>query len=104
MTSIKRGFAAMSPEAHRKIASMGGKAVPAAKRSFSTNRDLATVAGQKGGAAVQPHRRSFYYNRALARAAGQKGGRAVSPERRTFSDPEVAKEAALKSVANRKKS
>jgi len=46
-----RGFASMSPEKQREIASKGGRAVPAEKRSFSQDRDLASTAGRKGGAA-----------------------------------------------------
>jgi general stress protein YciG len=45
----KRGFASMSPERQREIASKGGKSVPGDKRSFSQNRDLAAQAGRKGG-------------------------------------------------------
>jgi general stress protein YciG len=45
----KRGFASMSPEKQREIASKGGKGVPSEKRSFSQNRDLASQAGRKGG-------------------------------------------------------
>ncbi len=45
----KRGFASMSPEKQREIASKGGKSVPSEKRSFSQNRDLASNAGRKGG-------------------------------------------------------
>ncbi len=41
----KRGFASMSPEKQREIASKGGKSVPSEKRSFSQNRDLASNAG-----------------------------------------------------------
>ncbi|WP_454717995.1 general stress protein [Caulobacter segnis] len=47
----KRGFAAMSPEKRREIAAKGGASVPAEKRSFSQNRDLATRAGRVGGSA-----------------------------------------------------
>ena len=46
-----RGFAAMTPERRREIARKGGSSVPAAKRSFSANRDLAEAAGRKGGLA-----------------------------------------------------
>jgi len=42
------GFAALSPEKRREIASLGGRAVPREKRSFSTNRDLASRAGRLG--------------------------------------------------------
>ena len=44
-----RGFASMNQERQRQIASMGGKAVPDEKRSFSQNRRLAAEAGRKGG-------------------------------------------------------
>jgi general stress protein YciG len=46
-----RGFASMTMEKRREIASKGGKAVPAEKRSFSQDRDLASTAGRKGGIA-----------------------------------------------------
>jgi general stress protein YciG len=39
----------MTPERRREIASLAGKSVPAAKRSFSQNRELARAAGRKGG-------------------------------------------------------
>jgi general stress protein YciG len=45
----KRGFASMSMEKRREIASKGGKSVPAEKRSFSMDRNLASDAGRKGG-------------------------------------------------------
>lgn len=44
-----RGFAALSPEQRREIARKGGASVPAAKRSFAQDRDLASQAGRKGG-------------------------------------------------------
>lgn len=47
----KRGFASMSVEKRRAIASMGGKNVPGDKRSFSQDRTLAATAGRKGGLA-----------------------------------------------------
>lgn len=39
----------MTPERRREISSLGGKAIPAQKRSFSQNRELAREAGRKGG-------------------------------------------------------
>ena len=45
----RRGFAAMLPERRREIARMGGAAVPADKRSFTKDRDLAATAGKAGG-------------------------------------------------------
>ena len=49
MSTSKRGFASISVEKRREIASKGGKSVPAEKRSFSQNRNLASEAGRKGG-------------------------------------------------------
>ncbi len=48
-TPARRGFAAMSPEQRRFIASKGGRSVPADRRSFSQDRQLAARAGRKGG-------------------------------------------------------
>ncbi|TVR11692.1 MAG: stress-induced protein [Salinarimonadaceae bacterium] len=48
-TAAKRGFAAMSAEKRREIASKGGRSVPADKRSFAQDRALASKAGRKGG-------------------------------------------------------
>lgn len=45
----RRGFASMDPERQRAIAAKGGAAVPADKRSFSQDRQLAADAGRKGG-------------------------------------------------------
>jgi uncharacterized protein len=53
MSTSRRGFASMNPERQREIASKGGKSVPAEKRSFSQNRDLAAEAGRKGGLVSQ---------------------------------------------------
>lgn len=44
-----RGFASMDEEKQRKIASKGGKSVPAEERSFSKDPELASEAGRKGG-------------------------------------------------------
>jgi general stress protein YciG len=45
----KRGFAAMSAERRREIASKGGASVPDEKRTFSKDKVLAAEAGRKGG-------------------------------------------------------
>lgn len=47
----RRGFAAMDPARRREIAKKGGGSVPAEKRSFAKDRDLAASAGRKGGEA-----------------------------------------------------
>lgn len=46
-----RGFAALSPERRREIASKGGKSVEPQERAFSRNPELARRAGQIGGEA-----------------------------------------------------
>lgn len=48
---LRKGFAAMDPERQRAISRMGGRALPADKRSFSVNPALAASAGRKGGMA-----------------------------------------------------
>jgi general stress protein YciG len=68
----KRGFAAMSPEKRKEIASKGGKSVPASKRAFLVNRDLAVKAGRKSGQARRPEKRPFHLDRDLASRAGKK--------------------------------
>jgi general stress protein YciG len=78
----KRGFASLSLERRREIAAKGGAAVPAAKRSFSRNRELAVKAGAEGGAAVKRENRTFSKNRSLASEAGRKGG--VTPDRKIW--------------------
>lgn len=69
-----RGFACLSPERMREIARMGGKSVPAEKRSFSQDPELAARAGKKGGLNVDPAKRTFSRDPSLASAAGRKGG------------------------------
>lgn len=97
-----RGFAALTPERRRKIAAMGGRAVPKYKRTFRKNRQLAKVAGRKGGQNTPADKRSFSCNRALARAAGCLGGRATLPKKRAFArNRPLAKRAGLLGLARR---
>jgi len=69
-----RGFASMDAARQREIARKGGRSVPAEKRSFSRDPELAASAGRKGGNSVPAEQRSFSRNRALAVQAGRKGG------------------------------
>src|SRR5256714_15368015 len=82
-----RGFASMNTERQRQIASMGGKAVPDEKRSFSQNRRLAAEAGRKGGQSAPGSKRSFSQNRALAAAARRKAGQSLPRAERRLSAP-----------------
>lgn len=54
MTELKskRGFASMSPEKQREIASLGGKAAHAKGRAHEFTPDEARRAGRKGGLSV----------------------------------------------------
>lgn len=72
--SGKRGFASMTPERRKEIASKGGKSVKPENRSFASNRDLAAKAGKKGGSKHRPEKRAFHMDRDLASRAGKKGG------------------------------
>lgn len=78
MTETKkpRGFAAMDKAKQLELARKGGKFIPAEKRSFSRNRELAIASGRKGGKAVSGKKRSFSTNLSLAKEAGKKGGAA----------------------------
>ncbi len=49
----KRGFASMSPEKQREIASKGGKASHASGRGHQWDKHAASVAGRKGGEAMR---------------------------------------------------
>lgn len=72
----RRGFASMTPERRREIASKGGKSVAPENRSFSKDRTLAARAGKKGGMAVESDKRAYSKDRALAAEAGRAGGKA----------------------------
>jgi general stress protein YciG len=52
----RRGFAAMSPERQRQIASMGGRTAHASGHAHKYTSEEARAAGRKGGAAVSQDR------------------------------------------------
>lgn len=52
----RRGFASMSPEKRRKIASKGGKAAHEMGRAHEFTSEEARAAGSKGGKAVSRNR------------------------------------------------
>jgi general stress protein YciG len=49
----KRGFAAISPERRREIASMGGRAAHLSGRAHQFTSEEARIAGSKGGSAAK---------------------------------------------------
>ena len=52
----RRGFAAMSPEKQRSIASLGGKAAHVQGTAHRFTREEAVIAGRKGGTAPRTPR------------------------------------------------
>jgi general stress protein YciG len=67
----RRGFAAMSPEMQREIASKGGKAAHAKGTAHEFTPEEAREAGRKGGQAVSRNRQHMS-------AIGSVGGKVVS--------------------------
>lgn len=71
----KRGFAAMSPERQKEIASKGGKAAHKQGVAHKFDADEARKAGQKGGQAVSR-------NREHMAEIGRRGGKASGSKRK----------------------
>jgi general stress protein YciG len=69
-----RGFAALSPERRRELASRGGKAAHAAGTAHTFSVEEAAAAGRKGGRAAQALGVAHEFTVEEARAAGRKGG------------------------------
>ena len=73
MEKVRKGFATMSPERKREIASKGGKAAHRLGRAHEFTSEQAKIAGAKGGQAVARDRRHMA-------EIGRKGGEAVSKD------------------------
>ncbi len=78
-----RGFASMSREKQREIASKGGHAAHAKGTAHEFSADEARAAGRKGGEAVSR-------DRAPMAAIGRAGGHNSNRNRRTGSEPPEA--------------
>lgn len=76
-TKSTRGFAGMSKDARRAIASKGGKAAHAQGRAHQFDRDEATHAGRLGGLKVSRDRE---YMAAIGRKGGQARGRSIAAQ------------------------
>ncbi|MBL8505954.1 MAG: stress-induced protein [Methylobacillus glycogenes] len=74
-TPAPRGFAAMSPQKQREIASMGGKAAHAKGTAHEFDSNSARLAGRKGGQAAHAKGTAHQFTSKEAQAAGRKGGR-----------------------------
>ncbi len=71
----RRGFAAMTPDAQRAIASLGGRAAHARGTAHQFTSDEAREAGRKGGRAAHARGTAHQFTPDEAREAGRKGGR-----------------------------
>jgi general stress protein YciG len=69
-----RGFAAMSAERQRSIASMGGRAAHARGTAHAFTPEEARRAGAKGGRVAHARGTAHEFTSEEARAAGRKGG------------------------------
>jgi general stress protein YciG len=70
-----RGFAGMDDDKQRDIASKGGQSVPAEKRSFSQDPELASEAGKKGGENSHGNQQhSSESGRSQQTGGGERGG------------------------------
>ncbi|MCB5186789.1 stress-induced protein [Methylobacillus caricis] len=74
-SSSPRGFAAMSAEKQRKIASMGGKAAHAKGTAHEFDSTTARIAGKKGGQAAHAKGTAHVFSSQEARLAGLKSGK-----------------------------
>jgi general stress protein YciG len=54
---IRRGFALLSPEQRREVASKGGKAVHAKGNGHKWTKEEAKIAGRRGGIAIAQRKR-----------------------------------------------
>lgn len=70
----RRGFASMSPERQRAIASKGGKVAHSKGTAHEWTADEARAAGRKGGEAVS---RDRAHMEAIGRKGGEARGRAL---------------------------
>ncbi len=75
VTPRPRGFAAMSPEKQKAIASLGGRAAHERGTAHQFNSDEAREAGRKGGRAAHARGTAHQFTPEEAREAGRKGGR-----------------------------
>jgi general stress protein YciG len=81
----RRGFAAMSAERQREIASKGGRAAHNKGTAHHFSRDEARAAGRKGGQVVSRDREHMS-------RIGREGGRRAHAKRETPSTPPAAPE------------
>lgn len=80
-STSNRGFAAMSAERQREIASRGGRAAHAQGTAHEFSSEEARAAGRKGGQAAHQRGNAHEFTSEEAREAGRKGGQASQGSR-----------------------
>lgn len=78
-----RGFACLSSEARKEIASKGGKAAHKSGRAHEFTSEEAQIAGSLGGKAAHSLGRAHEFTPDEAKSAGQKGG-LISAQNRKY--------------------
>jgi general stress protein YciG len=84
----KRGFASMSPEKQREIASKGGKAAHAKGKAHEFTSEEARAAGRKGGYAAHQRGRAHEFTSEEARQASRKRLQMAEAARATEAAPQ----------------
>lgn len=70
----KRGFASMSVQDRKRLASLGGKAAQARGTGHRFTTEEASAAGKIGGKAAHANGKAHKYNSTTGSAAGKKAG------------------------------
>ena len=84
----RRGFAALTPEQRRALASKGGKAVQAQGKAPLFTSESGRKAGRKGGVRAHALGRGHAFTPAEAAAAGRKSGLVRARRRQKEDTPE----------------
>jgi general stress protein YciG len=92
-TPRPRGFAAMTPEQQKAIASLGGRAAHARGTAHQFSPEEAREAGRKGGRAAHARGTAHQFTPEEAREAGRKGGRRSAEARAEARAAERTREA-----------
>jgi uncharacterized protein len=95
----KRGFAAMTPEQRRAVASKGGKAAQAQGTCHRYTSETGRQAGRKGGLRAHALGRGHVFTPEEAAVAGRKGGR-VRARRRQGTGSRVETDGGAGGLAN----
>lgn len=96
----KGGFASMSPEKQKEIASKGGKAAHAQGTAHRYTKEEAKIHGKAGGIAAHEKGTAHQFTLEKARAAGRAGGIAAA-EKNATQKQELLRQIAAAAEANK---